>query len=429
MRPLLILCIAGLLACFHSTVHAQTSMGLGKQPTLILQDVHVVSGTPGTLMPNRNVLIQGGKIRAVSEALPERWPTDAQRVDGKGAFLSPGFVDAHAHLPRIAEGVGEQDLKRSYRDFLRFGVLHVRSMRGLPEDPLLRTRLLAGDWLGPNMYLCAPPLSSRRMPGLEDSQDWLQAQKDAGFDAIKVLSGLDGTDHAAWASKAHGMGLHWLGHAPGTGLRGCFTAGMDGVEHITPFVRAALEGKDSLQESLLALGERSVSHSGNLLYYQRLAHRIPLEELQALPGVEQAPKAWKLEWLEDLKRTKETGDRYGSMLDQYLAFQPEIQASGIRLLLSPSAGPFILPGYSYLQEARLLASGGLTPEQVWRAATGSAYQAMGMGERAGQVKEGFAANLVLLEGNPLEDVEAMGQVRGVVLRGQWLSAEALAGGK
>ena len=413
--PISLLFVASLIA----PAQTQTVPDKPQANTLICRNVHVVTGTPGKVLAEQNVLIGDRKIIAVAADLPAEWPKDATTIDGTGCYLSPGFVDAHAHLPRLEPGVSEEDLRRVYADYVRFGVLHLRSMRGLEGDPLLRARIQNGDWLGPDLYLSAPPISSRNLPPLEKAPAWLSEQKDLGFDAIKCLSGLDGEALSQWVRLSHDLGLQWLGHAPTSGLEGCLQAGVNGVEHISPFVRTNLKDPEAFPKLLTALGEISVNHSGNLLYYQRLSHRIPIEKLQALPGVSSSPQAWKDQWIKDLKAVQPKAAAYGKMVDDYMALHPALTDSNIRILISPSAGPFIVPGHSYMQEIRLLAQAGLTPTQIWQAATTTAYAAMNLDHRLGQVQPGFDANLVLLANNPFEKIEAMAQVNGVFLRGTW----------
>ncbi len=102
-----------------------------------------------------------------------------------------------------------------------------------------------------------------------------------------------------------------------------------------------------------------------------------------------------------------------------------LQQAGAGLLVgSDSPGAFIVPGFGYIEELRELARAGLTPAQVLRAATRSAAESLGRDARDGTVQAGAIADLILVDRDPLESVENVGQPQVVVVRGRaWTRPE------
>ena len=100
--------------------------------------------------------------------------------------------------------------------------------------------------------------------------------------------------------------------------------------------------------------------------------------------------------------------------------------TGARLLVgTDTPHPFVMPGFSVHDELSNFVSVGMSPYQALKAATVNAAEFMGVPGEFGVIKPGARADLILLEGNPLEDVKNASRIAGVMVRGHWLSREAL----
>ena len=99
---------------------------------------------------------------------------------------------------------------------------------------------------------------------------------------------------------------------------------------------------------------------------------------------------------------------------------------GQRVLLgTDTANPFLIPGFSIHGELRHLVQAGLTPYEALRAGTRNAAAFIGGLDEFGAVAEGLRADLILLQANPLEDVQNVARRVGVMLRGHWYSEAEL----
>ena len=104
-----------------------------------------------------------------------------------------------------------------------------------------------------------------------------------------------------------------------------------------------------------------------------------------------------------------------------LRFTSLLHQAGVPLLVgSHSSVPHAPRGGAYLRELELLVAAGLTPAEAIHAATLGAARAFRLEGRLGSVAVGTRADLVLVEGNPLEDVRHAGNVRAVMLNGAWV---------
>ena len=118
-------------------------------------------------------------------------------------------------------------------------------------------------------------------------------------------------------------------------------------------------------------------------------------------------------------------------LRRLLGFQKqlikELDAGGVPILAGTDAGgpPFIIPGASLSDELRELVSAGLTPFHALRGATAEAAHFLRKDSEFGTIGPGKAADLLLVRGNPLSDIENVTLRAGVMLRGRWLDNKAL----
>jgi imidazolonepropionase-like amidohydrolase len=90
-----------------------------------------------------------------------------------------------------------------------------------------------------------------------------------------------------------------------------------------------------------------------------------------------------------------------------------------------TAAPFVYPGFSLHDELALLVHAGLTPMQALQSATSRAAEFMGKSATQGTIEKGKVADLVLLDADPLADIQNTSRIRAVVVRGRLLDRAAL----
>lgn len=106
--------------------------------------------------------------------------------------------------------------------------------------------------------------------------------------------------------------------------------------------------------------------------------------------------------------------------DFYKKATKVFQEEGVMLLTGTDSGIFTnIPGRSLIDELNLMIEAGLTPSQVLKAATINSASALGLGNKLGKVKEGYIADLILVNNNPLNEVTALLSLSGVLSNGVW----------
>jgi len=135
--------------------------------------------------------------------------------------------------------------------------------------------------------------------------------------------------------------------------------------------------------------------------------------------------------LENWKQRKEqsTGERTGFDKDQWQKFDAirkqlikKLQDNGHGMLLGSDAPQlFNVPGFSIQREMRDMAEAGMTNLEIIQSGTINPAKYFNMEDTFGQVKEGLEADLVLIDGNPLEDLKALQKIYGVIRQGRWIA--------
>jgi len=228
---------------------------------LILDGVTVVDTRTGALLADRSVTIANGRIDRITDAGEAAAPAGAQRVDARGKFLVPGFLDMHAHLAADWPDPGLNALL-----LLSRGITGYRQMSGSIE--LLQERAQQGIAPFPD----APALLA--MPGAvlirqiaqdpEGTRQEVRRQQAAGADFIKAVD-LDRDSYLAAIDEARRLGLPLAGHLPATiSVLEASKAGMRAIEHLGPNSSILLSCSSDEEALRAALGQQG-EHSAPVL--------------------------------------------------------------------------------------------------------------------------------------------------------------------
>lgn len=406
------------------------------------------------VLNDQTVIIEKERITQVGPAASIRLPRNALRIDGRGKYLMPGLVDFHVHLRDPSELLS----------YLAHGVTTVVHMSGptgnVPDVLALRRRIAAGEILGPNVYTTGRILDGNPAiyPGVstvvstpEEARRAVEDQYRAGTDFIKIYNNLTPDLLRAVVEAAHQRGLAVIGHIPRRegrpqALQTALGAGQDMIAHGEEFFFTHFYGDtDSLlarnlppqpDRSQIPQVVRLVRESGTAvtpnLSFVAMTRR-QLDNLAAVLSDEEArylhPSVIAM-WREQnpTRRPNQAsfslreGVKYAFLKDLI----PALQAGGVLLLLgtdSSAAGMF--PGKSAHLELRELVGAGLTPHQALTTGTRNAglfiKRHVRGAESFGTVSPGQRADLLLLEANPLSEIDNISQIAGVTMRGRWLS--------
>ncbi|MFV0494282.1 amidohydrolase family protein [Mycobacterium sp.] len=392
--------------------------------TSLLRNATLIDGTGADAIADAAVLVEAGKVSWAGRAAdaPEA-PADAVTVDLGGHTICPGFFDCHVHfsLPGPHGSPLEMAMRpASYRNFelikrlqttLRNGITTARDLMGI--DAGVRDAVAAGLIEGPRLLVAVNMISQScghadfHIPcGLDltplvggclvDSVDAARQRTRElirqGADVIKVAAsgGVSSpSDDPTWLGMRRDMieaivevgrdygGRKVAAHASGyTGIRAAVEAGVHSIEH-----GYALD--DELRHQMVAQGTFLVP---------------TLLETMAPVTVTAAGAAKSEKW--------------HAMAHESIAASA---AAGVKIAVGTDAG--LSPDHgSTLKELGLLVKlGGLSPMQAIVAGTGNSAELCGVGDTLGTVEVGKTADLVVVRGDPLTDIDSLGDPHNILM--------------
>jgi imidazolonepropionase-like amidohydrolase len=385
-----------------------------------LHSARLIDGSGGSVPDEPYAMVvRGARIEAVAPKTQLPCPDGAESIDLQGMVLMPGLIDCHDHLANIEGGMVARaavppslaviKTARTFHDTLLGGFTAIRDAGGV--DLGLKLAVEQGLIPGPRLKISVNILSQfgghndhtepagidsdfPRLPGVLDSicdgvdgcRRKVREMIRAGADWIKICTtGGVGTptggplirqfsleEVQAIVDTAHAAGKPVMSHAyGGEGVKICLDAGVDSIEH-----GAAVY--DDLIEQMVRQGTWLVPT------FTVLRKIVQLGQQEPCPIAEYIPRKAR------------------TLLDkQVVSFQRAL-AAGVKMALGTDAG-----GFGHGQNAvelGYLVEAGMTPMQAIMAATKMGAQCMGLGDEVGILSEGMLADLLVVDGDPLQDV-------------------------
>jgi imidazolonepropionase-like amidohydrolase len=399
-------------------------------------DVAVVPMDRERVLEGQTVLVRNGRIEAVGPAGAVRVPSGATRVDGRGKFLMPGIAEMHAHVP------GEQnpqavDIMALY---VLTGATTIRGMNGTPFQFELRRRINAGEILGPTLFAVAPPFSGGSIDTPENERRKVREYKAAGYDVLKIYPGIPRETYDAIVTTAREVGIPYAGHVPPeVGLRHAI-ASRQSVEHLDGYVEASRGDAAAIAELARATREAGIWNAPTMDVWKTILGTRSTDELRRRPELRYLRPEVTDAWVKQTAQfARGNGSFWRTALEQVGMRQSPaeivvlrdrilqaLHRAGARLILgADSPQVFSVPGFSLAHEMRAMVEAGVPTYAVLEAATKNPAGFFGREAEFGTVEVGRRADLILLDGNPLQDIRNVHRQAGVMVRGKWLPKEEI----
>lgn len=438
---------------------------------LLIRHANVIDVESGRIARDQAIAIKGGDIIAVgADATVARRHAAAQTIDATGKFVMPGLWDMHVHFGGGTELIAEN--KALLPLYAAYGVTTVRDAAADIGDSVIswRSDVAAGKLLGPTIFTSGPKLEGYKplwkgtievgTPAeVDQALDRLQAMQ---VDFIKITDNTLNPEIFLYAVKAaKARGLQTSAHTPfALTIEQAAAAGLSSVEHLDYLIKAGSPDEASIGADYaagkLSYGDASdrfvetfdADHAktvyrrlaklglyvtptlnmGRILaYLDREDHRNDAALAYLGPGLRKTYE-WRVE-----RAAKATPAQVAARHREYelsVKVLPMLRDAGIPILAGTDAGylnSFNYPGQGLHDELQRYVEAGLTPREALASATLTGPAFLGHADRYGAVTRGKAADLLMLDANPLEDISATRSVRGVVLHGKWLDRAALDG--
>lgn len=415
----------------------------------IFTNVHVISMSPdtqttaeGPVLRDQAVIIAGDRIEAVMpmtdfDAQAENASGTQTVIDGQGRYLMPGLAEMHGHVPPLQH---DRQPARYLDDtlflYLAGGITTVRGMLGHADQLQLKDEVISGARMGPNLYLAGPSLNGNSVSSAEQARDMVTAHHNEGWDLLKVHPGLQLAEFEAMAERANELGIDFAGHIPDeVPLDVAMAFGIRTIDHMDGYIEfvgatdRAIE--DSEIDSLVKLTlEHDVGVVPTQALWATLIGAADHEQLMQYDEAKYMPPQVREGWQSHLERVSNSnyysGEHAAVHQQNRQRLLAAMQAAGVEILMGTDAPQvYSVPGLGLTRELTMMEDAGMTAYEVLYSGTVAVGGYFAEHDQFGQVREGYRADLILVNDNPLERLATLSEPAGVMVRGQWLSRTML----
>jgi imidazolonepropionase-like amidohydrolase len=390
---------------------------------IIFENVNVVDVVNGALIERQNVLVEGGKIKVISNDVIES--AGAQRIDGGGRSLMPGLWDMHGHFS-LSDGVLN----------IAGGITNVRNIGGVHEKTLeLTAKHDSGEVVGPNTFRAGfmdkagPYASGWAAETLQQALDRVDFFAENGYIQIKLYSSIEPDWVAPIAERAHSHGMRVSGHIPAfMSAEQAVRAGYDEIQHINMVflnflagdredtrqqIRFTLYGdeagnldldSDEVQDFFALLKENDVAIDPTAAIFDTsLRHvagtpdptfaavidHLPASIARARYNVQMNKRGQEAAWLR-------SAEKQAAMIKA-------LHDNGIQIV----PGSDDMAAFTVHREIELYAEAGIPTADVLKIATLDSARITGVADRKGSIEIGKDSDLLLIDGNPFDDISTI----------------------
>jgi imidazolonepropionase-like amidohydrolase len=436
---------------------------------LVIDDVTLFDGSGSTPDPKSSVLVVDGVIRSVGLSGSFRAPQGAQVLSVRGRFLMPGLVDLHTHmitrdafdfLAKLGGRMRQGDPERFLRWFPAFGVTTVRDIGNYHGIFRLRDRVASSRLVGPRIYAAEELLEgpraiwplSRTFRTPREAVREVRRQAAMGADWLKLYVNVPPSLARVAIREGRRLGVPVAGHLGSTTARQAAAYGIDSLEHATTLIddgflspkwRAKTpRGSDiaivrarnrfwwlhadfdgpAMRDLVAKLRRNRVVVSPTMVVHENILAG-PDREFERY-GLRPMPDRWMDAWVGRLKTMLPKGRPLSSgpaIFRRLRTFIGRLRRAGVTVIPSTDAAgwnPYSAPGATLHRELAILKGCGYTNRELLAMATSGAARALHREWEFGSIAPGRSADLLLLRGNPLDDLANLRRIETVFLRGR-----------
>jgi hypothetical protein len=441
----------------------------GQNGVLVIKNVAIVDVINNKVIKDRVVVIEGNKIISVDKKanIPER----ATIINAKGKYLIPGLWDMHTH-----NSLRKDRIAYFMPLFIANGVTGIRDMASdMSSDEMmeLRKEIETSTMLGPRLgavtgkVLDGPPRPDTTMftypADTAVAKQLVRSYKKQNLDFVKVYNMLAKDIYTAIADESRKNNILFAGHVPfSVTAAEASQLGQYSIEHLSDILISASTIENELRAELAASKSVNAIQSSNkrMEVNFKAAQTYSKERALALFSIFVRNKTWQCPTLRNLQivtadanvnkllndpRTKyfpnsikenwkrvlllrTTGDSTQRIVffQQTLKLVGDMYNAGVKLLAGTDlASNFLMPGFSLHDELNLMVQAGLSPFAALQTATINPARFLRRDKDLGTVEKGKLADLVLLDDNPLDNINNTRKIYAVIVNGELLKRSDL----
>jgi imidazolonepropionase-like amidohydrolase len=464
---------------FILALSACTPRGEVFENSVCIQNITTIDPTEGA-KAGQTVIIQNGKILKIASTAELKLSSSNQIIDGTGNFLMPGLWDSHVHFAYI-----EELAPRMFDLFLLYGITSVRdtggkidfvtawrdSARRHPTDaPRVR---VAGPLIDgmPNVYDGSddghPPLSLGS-GSVEAVARLVERLDSLDVDFLKAYEMLTPEQFMKIMELAKAKRLKVTGHVPlSMDVTSASNAGLNSMEHMRNLELSCASNADQLlkeRRDILSKGKKmgggELRTSIHTAQRQVAVANYDDNKANAILEVLRKNDTWQIptlvlntaftrfpfarpEWQESFTYLPDTmtnewrHDTAEAMKAEVSQFRKDytawllnmalkIHKAGIPMMAGTDTPiAFLTPGLSLHEELQIMVDAGLTPQEALKTATINPARYFNIENELGSIKEGYRADLIILYGNPLEDIRNTLKIKVVLKEGKVFGEEEI----
>jgi imidazolonepropionase-like amidohydrolase len=416
------------------------SISGSRASTIAIVGGTLIDGTGAAPVADAAIVIHNGRIVAAGPRSNVKIPRHANIVDAHGKTILPGLWDMHAHFEQVEWGP----------IYLAAGATTVRDCGNEFEFiTAVRDAIAQGHGLGPRILAAGIvdgsstyTIGVERVDTPEQARDWSDRYHAAGFQQMKIYSSVKLEELKVVADEAHRLGMTVTGHVPeGLNAYQAIEAGQDQINHITfiadimhaPFpadmsrldkakvvANLDLDSADA-QKALSFLKQHHTVVDPTMATFEFVTVSTAKPPASFEPGVNKvAPEL--AEQLTDVEPPTEHAALAEQVFQKQLAIVGALHRAGIPIVAGTDQ---TVPGYSLHREMELYVQAGFTPMEAIQAATIVSARAMGLEKESGTVEKGKRGDVILVNGNPLDDIHQLRNVEYVITNGIMFHAAEL----
>jgi len=415
-------------------------------PTIAVVGGRIIDGYGEAPIENGTVLIKGERIVAVGSKAEVPVPADAKIIDASGRTVIPGMIETHAHLITLGHGSYprwfkwldehkdkyplEKIMEISARQLLVSGITTAVDL-GAPLEPSLqiRDRVKKGEVMGPRLMVSGPwiiekaaifPDASSRVVGhsVESAAKATQANVDAGVDIIKVHMGMNAEQYKAITDVAHKAGILVTAHINDEDdIWNALKAHVDILQHVGSASRPTYS--DALVKAVVNSNTAVVptaASSGSLPATVKFPERLQDPILKTLTP----PDIWAemQDSFKDYRRLGYFGNPEKADQLRAASLKQWLFSGAVFGIGTDNGVPLTFHTDALWMLGKIYTSLGVSPMWVIDHMTRINANILHKSKDIGTIEPGKYADLVILRGDPLNDLSALANVETVIKNGE-----------
>lgn len=418
--------------------------GTARAQPVVFHDARILTMDDMPMIERGWVHTDDGVIVAMGEG-PAPAVEGARVIDASDKVLMPGLYDMHVHYWERGDAIL----------YLANGITGVRNLTGGMQQARLDEAARDGSLAGPRVYGSGPiidgdkpirPDGSVRASNPDQAIGAVRSQHQAGFTAIKLYERLSPAAYRAAVAEAKALEMQVYSHTPiAMTVDDLLDLKIDSLEHLDGYEDVVVAADFVAQSEPFAWAEKWAN--ADRARFAGLARKaaasgvwhVPTLALQCGQRYSASPDAffarpetaYLAAWVETAWRSSFDSwlKRFAPYNDGQLAAKREFTAAlykaGARLLIGTDApNAYVIPGYAIHDELAAFAEAGIANAAILRIATRDAAQFLGADDE-GRLARGAKADIVMLAGDPRENLAHLKHPAGVMVAGHWYGRAVL----